>query len=84
MPSAATRCSLLTTREAAERLNVSEWTVRRLIHRSADPLPALRVGQQLRIDERELSHWLYEDPPLPTRRAAPVSPPPAGNPERAA
>lgn len=48
---------LLTVREAAARLRVSEKTVRRLV--AAAELPALKVGGQIRVDEGELEAWLY-------------------------
>jgi excisionase family DNA binding protein len=54
---------LLTIPETAEALSVSPHTVRRLIHRSDDSLPALRVGQQIRIDRTELPTWLFRDAP---------------------
>jgi excisionase family DNA binding protein len=51
---------LLTIREVATRLNVSESTVRRLIDR--DELPSLQLagpGSAVRIDESEFDVWLY-------------------------
>lgn len=72
---------LLTVPEAAERLRVSEKTVRRLIDGAG--LPALRVGGQIRLDKSELESWLYSSPgafsfPRPwdpaERRAPDVSP----------
>jgi excisionase family DNA binding protein len=45
----------------ADRLRSSEHTIRRLIRRG--DLPALRVGQQHRLDGEELERWLYGDPP---------------------
>jgi len=53
---------LLTSGEAAERLRVSEHTVRRLVR--AGELPALRVGAQIRIAERELETWLFAENPV--------------------
>jgi excisionase family DNA binding protein len=50
---------LLTVHETADRLRSSEHTIRRLI-RSGE-LPALRVGQQYRIDGDELERWLFSD-----------------------
>jgi excisionase family DNA binding protein len=50
---------LLTVREAAARLRVSEKTVRRLI--GAEILPALRIGGSIRVDPDELQAWLYGD-----------------------
>jgi excisionase family DNA binding protein len=50
---------LLTVREAAARLRVSEKTVRRLI--GAEILPALRIGGSIRVDPDQLRAWLYGD-----------------------
>jgi excisionase family DNA binding protein len=54
---------LLTVRETAEKLAVSEKTVRRLIY--AGILPAYRLGNgkgsHLRIDPAEVGAWLYGD-----------------------
>ena len=49
---------LLSVRDVAARLAVSELTVRRLIE--AGSLPAVRVGRQLRIDPDELEAFLRE------------------------
>lgn len=57
MSTAVQQRPLLTVEETAERLRVSERTVRRLIGRAE--LPALRVGGQLRVDSGELDAWLY-------------------------
>lgn len=43
----------LTVAEVAERLSVSVQTVRRLVH--AGQLPAVRVGQQIRVPETNLN-----------------------------
>ena len=55
------RGRLLTVREVAERLRVSQRHVERLI--ANDDLPALKIGSHrrppLRIDEAELLAWLY-------------------------
>ena len=51
---------LLTIRETAERLAVSQRTVQRLLKNGA--LPAFRVGGSVRISEDELERWLYEGP----------------------
>jgi excisionase family DNA binding protein len=48
---------LLTVRETAARLRVSEKTVRRLI--GSEILPALRIGSSIRVDLDELQAWLY-------------------------
>jgi excisionase family DNA binding protein len=47
---------LLSVAQAAERLNVNEKTVRRLIH--SGRLPALKVGAAVRIDASTLDGWL--------------------------
>jgi excisionase family DNA binding protein len=61
MSTTAPTRQLLTVWQTAERLTVSEKTVRRLI--SSGNLPALRVGAQLRVDADELERWLYADRP---------------------
>jgi excisionase family DNA binding protein len=68
---------LLTVEETAQRLRVSERTVRRLINRRE--FPALHVGAQLRVDSLELEQWLYgpggsfllSAAPLPAERRVP-------------
>ena len=47
---------LMTVSETAERLRVSEKTVRRLANKN--DLPTLRVGGSVRIDADELKRWL--------------------------
>lgn len=57
------RRSLLTIKEAAATLGLHPQTVRTKIARGE--LPALQLGgpgSAVRIDERELDAWLYEDP----------------------
>jgi excisionase family DNA binding protein len=74
---------LLSVAEAAERLRVSEKTVRRLI--DAEVLPALRVSARtVRVDPDELDSWLYAEAPGGTPapdasvvRCAPDEPRPA-------
>jgi excisionase family DNA binding protein len=51
---------LLTVREAAEFLSVSEKTVRRLIDARILPAFQTRPHGAIRIDERELEEWLRE------------------------
>ena len=46
----------LTLAQAAQRLAVSEKTVRRLVDR--DAIPSFRVGVQHRVDEQELESWI--------------------------
>jgi excisionase family DNA binding protein len=48
--------TLLTVREVAETMRVSNMTVYRLIR--AGELPAIRVGKHFRIREQELSQYL--------------------------
>jgi excisionase family DNA binding protein len=53
---------LLTVREVADRLKLSEKSVRRRI--ASGELPAVRLGgrgTQLRVDERELDQYVYGD-----------------------
>jgi excisionase family DNA binding protein len=53
---------LLTVREVATRLKLSEKSVRRRI--ASGELPAVRLGgrgTQLRVDERELDQYVYGD-----------------------
>ena len=47
---------VLTVREVAETMRVSNMTVYRLIR--AGELPAIRVGKHFRIRENELSEYL--------------------------
>ena len=64
---------LLTVEETAQRLHVSEKTVRRLI--GAEVLPALRVSSRLlRVDPDELDSWLYHDAQDPGGVPAPDTP----------
>lgn len=71
LPSASHDSPLLTVPEVSERLRVSTYTVRRLVR--AGEIPALRVGQQLRVSQRELEEWLFEDPPGLSRRTTQTS-----------
>jgi excisionase family DNA binding protein len=48
--------NLLTVREVAETMRVSNMTVYRLIR--AGELPAIRVGKHFRIRENELNEYL--------------------------
>jgi excisionase family DNA binding protein len=64
---------LLTVRDVARRLAVSEKTIRRMVDHGL--LPALRVGHAVRFDPDEIQSWLYSSPagvsPLPTRAGRP-------------
>jgi excisionase family DNA binding protein len=78
---------LLTVAEVAERLRVSERTVRRLIAAGIMPSVQLRGPRSaIRISERELGEWLFEDagealssrsPAVPALRHAPEEESPA-------
>jgi excisionase family DNA binding protein len=60
MTTVASERRLLTIREVAARLRVSESTVHRLIAR--DEIPSLQLGgrrKAIRIDEAEFEAWLY-------------------------
>lgn len=50
---------LLTVRETADRLRLSERTVRRMV--ASGVLPALRIGGSIRVDQAELDAWLYDE-----------------------
>ena len=71
----------MTIPQVADRLNVSEKTVRRLI--VADMLPALRVGGSIRLDRSELEEWLYGGSGGLTSSPPPVSPAARRGPEEA-
>ena len=47
---------LLTIRQVARHLAVSEHTVRRLVH--TGQLPCVRVGVQIRFQARDLLRWI--------------------------
>jgi excisionase family DNA binding protein len=49
---------MLTLRETAERLNVAEKTIRRLV--ANRELAAARIGNQLRIDADHLETWIAQ------------------------
>jgi excisionase family DNA binding protein len=56
MDTAIQQRPMLTLRETAGRLNVSEKTIRRLVGNGE--LAAVRVGNQLRIDANQLEAWI--------------------------
>lgn len=47
----------LTIREAADRLGVSETTIRTWARRKRDPLPHMRCGRVVRIPSDGLEAW---------------------------
>lgn len=52
----ASEAVLLRLRDVAAVLNVSEWTVSRLVQAGA--LPAVRVSSSIRIDPADLSEYI--------------------------
>jgi excisionase family DNA binding protein len=56
MPPVVVDRPLLSVRNVAEKLSLSERTVRRLVDEHG--LPVLRVGGSLRVDPAELEEWL--------------------------
>lgn len=48
----------MTVYDVADELEVSDWTVRRMIDR--DELPAKKIGKKplIKIDRREFEQWL--------------------------
>lgn len=58
MAAAIQQRPMLTLRETAERLNVSEKTIRRLV--ANRELAAIRVGNQLRLDADQLEAWISQ------------------------
>jgi excisionase family DNA binding protein len=65
---------LLTTREIAERLNISERHARRLL---AD-MPIVRLGRCVRVDQRDLEAWVA------SRKVAPSFVPDSAEPSQPA
>ena len=52
---------ILTLKELAERLKVSErWVYEKSRRRCLNPLPAIRIGRYLRFDWLEVSAWLRQ------------------------
>ena len=63
----------ITMETAAERLCISEKTMKRMVQRGA--IPAYRIGPKMvRIDEKELEAYVRERlvAPKPARRAEPA------------
>lgn len=48
--------ALLTTKQAAEYLSVSVWTVRDMIEQKT--LPAFKLGKNYRIDEEDIKNMV--------------------------
>jgi len=48
--------ALLTTKQAAEYLSVSVWTVRDMIDQKT--LPAFKLGKNYRIDEEDIKNMI--------------------------
>lgn len=63
---------LLDARQAAERLGVSERTVRQMGRDGR--LPVIRVGNQMRFEVDDLEEWLSERKRRAEQRAAPRDP----------
>lgn len=61
---------LLTVREVAERVGLSEWAVRRAIH--AGELGAHKIRGQLRSSERDFDAWLASTRVTPTADKPPI------------
>lgn len=59
MPDTLTAGEILTIRQLAEYLMVSEKTVYRMLDRNE--LPAIRVGAQWRFRKSDIDHWLTEE-----------------------
>ncbi len=52
---------ILTLKEVAERLKVSErWVYKKTRRRSQNPLPCIRIGRYLRFDWASVSAWLRQ------------------------
>jgi len=52
---------ILTLKEVAERLKVSErWVYEKSRRRCQNPLPAIRIGRYLRFDWTSVSAWLRQ------------------------
>ena len=52
--------NFLTIREAADRLGVSETTIRTWARRKRDPLPHMRCGRVVRIPSDGLTAWVTD------------------------
>lgn len=53
---------ILTLREVAERLKVSErWVYEKTRRRSQNPLPVIRIGRYLRFHWLDVSAWLRKN-----------------------
>jgi excisionase family DNA binding protein len=60
-PSPIDPSQILTLKEVAERLKVSErWVYEKCRRRCQNPLPCIRIGRYLRFDWTRVSAWLRE------------------------
>lgn len=57
---------LLNLKRLAEMTGLSQRTLRKLVHGPGEPLPAFRIGSQLRFRISEVEQWLER------RRVAPI------------
>jgi excisionase family DNA binding protein len=69
---AAVTQRLLTVREVANRVGLSEWAVRRAIHNGE--LVAFKPRGRLRVAEVDLEDWLNASRVRPTPRDPPSAP----------
>ena len=61
IPSVIDPSQILTLKEVAERLKVSErWVYEKTRRRSQNPLPTIRIGRYLRFDWVHVSAWLRQ------------------------
>jgi len=50
----------LTVEQCAERLQVSSETIRSYINTKKNPLPAIRLGREYRINPDDFQKWLNQ------------------------
>ena len=61
IPSVIDPSQILTLKEVAERLKVSErWVYEKTRRRSQNPLPTIRIGRYLRFNWISVSAWLHQ------------------------
>lgn len=61
--------SFLQISQVSDLLEISDTTTRRLVKNGV--LPSVRVGRQIRIDQRQLQEWLDNGGGGPNRHRAP-------------